>query len=196
MARPSASSPPAILVRPQPQTLRLPCRVRTEWHESAADWSLPIGQRVLVTDPSETALMDVRALPLCPADAGRGLNDVRPERTRTAAALAAGPADRQCTRQKRETADQQALTMAQLRQAVLRDLGALLNTTNSATLQDLSATPLAAKSALNYGIPGFAGMTMARPGSTRWSANCAKRSGPLSPGSIPIRYGFACVGRR
>ena len=48
--------------------------------------------------------------------------------------------------------------MAQLRQAVLRDLGALMNTTNLATLEDLSATPLAAKSTLNYGIPGFAGM--------------------------------------
>jgi type VI secretion system protein ImpF len=61
--------------------------------------------------------------------------------------------------QKREGPDHQALTMAQLRQAVLRDLGALLNTTNLATLQDLSATPLAEKSTINYGIPGFAGMT-------------------------------------
>ena len=60
--------------------------------------------------------------------------------------------------QKREGFDQQALTMVQLRQAVLRDLAALLNTTNLATLEDLSATPLAAKSTLNYGIPGFAGM--------------------------------------
>ena len=60
--------------------------------------------------------------------------------------------------QKRDSADQQALTMTQLRQMVLRDLGALMNTTNLATLKDLSATPLAAKSTLNYGIPGFAGM--------------------------------------
>jgi type VI secretion system protein ImpF len=60
--------------------------------------------------------------------------------------------------QKRDGPDQQALTMAQLRQAVLRDLAALLNTTNLATLTDLSATPLAAQSTLNYGIPGFAGM--------------------------------------
>jgi type VI secretion system protein ImpF len=61
--------------------------------------------------------------------------------------------------QTREPPDQQALTMAQLRQAVLRDLGALLNTTNLATLQDLADTPLAAKSTVNYGIPGFAGMS-------------------------------------
>lgn len=60
--------------------------------------------------------------------------------------------------QKRESFDQQALSMQQLRQAVLRDLGALLNATNLAALEDLSATPMVAKSTLNYGIPGFAGM--------------------------------------
>lgn len=60
--------------------------------------------------------------------------------------------------QKRETPDQQSLSMQQLRQAVLRDLGWLMNATNLATLDDLSATPLAADSTLNYGIPGFAGM--------------------------------------
>ena len=60
--------------------------------------------------------------------------------------------------QKRDGFDQQSLTLAQLRQAVLRDLGALLNTTNLATLHELSDTPLAAKSTLNFGIPGFAGM--------------------------------------
>ena len=60
--------------------------------------------------------------------------------------------------QKRDGPDQQALTMAQLRQAVLRDLAALLNTSNLATLLDLSATPRVARSTLNYGIPGFAGL--------------------------------------
>ncbi len=60
--------------------------------------------------------------------------------------------------QKRESPDQQALTMAQLRQAVLRDVAWLLNATNLSTLDDLSETPLVAESTLNYGIPGFAGM--------------------------------------
>ena len=50
------------------------------------------------------------------------------------------------------------MTSAQLRQAVLRDLAALLNTSNLSTIEDLSATPLIAKSTLNYGIPGFAGL--------------------------------------
>lgn len=68
--------------------------------------------------------------------------------------------------QKRETYDQQALSMQQLRQAVLRDIANLLNTTNLTTLEAevdedermLANAPLVAKSTLNYGIPGFAGL--------------------------------------
>jgi type VI secretion system protein ImpF len=59
---------------------------------------------------------------------------------------------------RRETVEQQTLGWQQLRQAVLRDLAWLLNTTNLATLEDLDATPLAAASTVNYGIPGFAGL--------------------------------------
>jgi type VI secretion system protein ImpF len=58
----------------------------------------------------------------------------------------------------KDTPDSQAVTAAQLRQSVLRDLSALLNTSNLATIDDLSATPHVAKSTLNYGIPGFAGL--------------------------------------
>ena len=54
--------------------------------------------------------------------------------------------------------DSQVFTQAQLRRSVLRDLGHLFNTSNLATIEDLSATPLAAKSTLNYGIAGFAGL--------------------------------------
>ncbi len=54
--------------------------------------------------------------------------------------------------------DAQLFTGAQLRQAVLRDLAALLNTSSLATIEDLSGAPLVAKSTLNYGIPGFAGL--------------------------------------
>ena len=59
---------------------------------------------------------------------------------------------------KRETFEQQTLGWQQLRQAVLRDLAWLLNTTNLAALEDLDTTPLAAASTVNYGIPGFAGL--------------------------------------
>lgn len=65
--------------------------------------------------------------------------------------------DREPTR-KKDGPDTQSMTAAQLRQAVLRDLGALFNTSNLATIQDLGDTPLVLKSTLNYGIPGFAGL--------------------------------------
>ena len=60
--------------------------------------------------------------------------------------------------QKRESLDQQSLTMQQLRQAVLRDLAWLLNTTNLAATEDLSSAPLAVKSTVNFGIPSFSGL--------------------------------------
>ena len=58
---------------------------------------------------------------------------------------------------RRETLDSQTLSLEQLRQAVLRDLAWLLNTTNLTASEDLSNAPLAAKSTINYGIVGFAG---------------------------------------
>ena len=60
--------------------------------------------------------------------------------------------------QQRENFDQQTLSLQQLRQAVLRDLGWLLNTTNLEAVDDLTGFPSAAKSTVNFGIPGFAGM--------------------------------------
>lgn len=59
--------------------------------------------------------------------------------------------------QRRESLEQQTLTMAQLRRAVLRDLGWLLNATNLDTVVDLPPGSLAARSTLNFGIPGIAG---------------------------------------
>jgi type VI secretion system protein ImpE len=43
---------------------------KTDWVEAQGGWSLPLGQRVLVTDVEETALMDARTLLVDPADAG------------------------------------------------------------------------------------------------------------------------------
>jgi type VI secretion system protein ImpF len=59
---------------------------------------------------------------------------------------------------RRETPDQQTLSMQQLRAAVLRDLAWLLNTTNLATSEDLTGFPLSGRSTLNFGIPGFTGL--------------------------------------
>lgn len=59
---------------------------------------------------------------------------------------------------KRDGPDQQVLTLAQLRQAVLRDVAWLLNTTNLESVGDLSDAPRAGRSTINYGIPGLAGL--------------------------------------
>jgi type VI secretion system protein ImpE len=42
---------------------------RTDWIDSGDGWQVPVGQRVLVTDSEETALMDIRALTIEPAKA-------------------------------------------------------------------------------------------------------------------------------
>jgi type VI secretion system protein ImpE len=42
---------------------------KTDWTELDEDWSIPIGQRVLVSDVEETALMDVRKLTILHATA-------------------------------------------------------------------------------------------------------------------------------
>ena len=59
---------------------------------------------------------------------------------------------------RRESLDQQTLSMQQLRRAVLRDLAWLLNTTNLVATDELDGAPLAAKSTINFGIPSFAGL--------------------------------------
>jgi type VI secretion system protein ImpF len=63
--------------------------------------------------------------------------------------------------QKRESLERQTLTMIQLRQAVLRDLAWLLNTTNLDAIDDLTAYPRVAETTLNFGIPGFTGVVAA-----------------------------------
>ena len=63
----------------------------------------------------------------------------------------------QAPENRRETFEQQTLGLQQLRQAVLRDLAWLLNTTNMAATEDLAATPLALRSTVNFGVPGLAG---------------------------------------
>lgn len=58
-----------------------------------------------------------------------------------------------------ESRDKRVLSMRGLRQAVLRDLGWLLNCTNLAATQALDTAPLAAQSVLNFGLPDLTGKT-------------------------------------
>lgn len=62
--------------------------------------------------------------------------------------------------QKIESREQRVLSMRQLRQSVLRDLGWLFSTTAFDVVQDLSALPFAAHSVVNYGTPLASGMTV------------------------------------
>jgi len=59
-----------------------------------------------------------------------------------------------------ESREQRVFSLTRLRDAALRDLAWLLNTTNLAAGQDLSAYPAVANSVVNYGIPDLSGMTV------------------------------------
>jgi type VI secretion system protein ImpF len=58
-----------------------------------------------------------------------------------------------------ESADKRVLSPYRLRESVRRDLTWLFNTTNLASVQDLSDYPDVASSSLNFGIPDLTGRT-------------------------------------
>jgi type VI secretion system protein ImpF len=59
-----------------------------------------------------------------------------------------------------ESREQRVFSLSRLRGAAMRDLAWLLNTTNLAAGQDISAYPEVADSVVNYGIPDLSGMTV------------------------------------
>lgn len=58
-----------------------------------------------------------------------------------------------------ESRDGRVLSMQRLREAVLRDLGWLLNTGHLETTDDLEAYPYVRDSVLNFGMPDISGLT-------------------------------------
>jgi type VI secretion system protein ImpF len=60
-----------------------------------------------------------------------------------------------------ESREQRVFPLTRLREAVLRDLAWLLNTTNLAAGQDLGPYPQVVSSVLNYGMPDLSGTTVA-----------------------------------
>jgi type VI secretion system protein ImpF len=60
---------------------------------------------------------------------------------------------------KRESSSQQVLSQKQFKDAVIRDLGWLLNSVSMDSVFDLSAYPEVKKSVLNYGLPDISGHT-------------------------------------
>ena len=62
--------------------------------------------------------------------------------------------------QQVESREQRVFSLTRLREAVLRDLAWLLNTTNLAAGTDLDAYPEVRHSVLNYGIPDLSGVSV------------------------------------
>lgn len=60
---------------------------------------------------------------------------------------------------EKESAAQQVLSQKQFKDAVIRDLAWLLNTTSLDSVVDLSGFPEAERSVLNYGMPDISGHT-------------------------------------
>lgn len=82
------------------------------------------------------------------------------------------------------------LDLNQLRKAVIRDLGWLLNTTNHAADEDLSHVPEVAQSVVNFGIPDLSGQTLSRFTETELQQllrDCLLRFEPrLDPNSLKV----------
>jgi len=62
---------------------------------------------------------------------------------------------------KQESRERRVLSLPRLREAVLRDLAWLFNTTHLAVAEDLSNYPYVARSVLNFGMPELTGATVA-----------------------------------
>lgn len=61
--------------------------------------------------------------------------------------------------EKQESRDKRVLSLRQLREAVLRDLTWLLNTSDFSSVQEPEEYPFVSRSVLNYGMPPLAGNT-------------------------------------
>ena len=61
--------------------------------------------------------------------------------------------------QQKEGREQRVVSMRRYREAVLRDIGWLLNTGNLASLEEIGGFKEALKSVLNYGMPDLCGLT-------------------------------------
>ncbi len=62
---------------------------------------------------------------------------------------------------QQETRDKRFVSLRRLREAVIRDLAWLLNTSDFGSVEDLTNYPLVTQTALNYGMPALSGRTTA-----------------------------------
>ena len=139
---------------------------RTEWLEQPGGAYVGQGQRMFFTDSGEYPLMEVRriAFETRPTRSRPGPRRAKPlaeltPKERLQPSLLDRLTDNE-PEKTQESREQRVFAVTRLREAVLRDLAWLLNTTNLAAGQDLGAYPQVASSVLNYGIPDLSGMTV------------------------------------
>ncbi len=85
----------------------------------------------------------------------------------------------------KETRDQRFFSAGRLRQAVLRDLSWLLNTTAFDATEDLRAYPHVAGSVLNYGVPPLAGTLGEHRRDSEFRAEIAAALARFEPRLLP-----------
>ena len=61
---------------------------------------------------------------------------------------------------QQESREKRVMSLKRLKEAVLRDLAWLMNTSDLTSAEDLQDYPLVAQSVLNYGLPALAGHTV------------------------------------
>lgn len=86
---------------------------------------------------------------------------------------------------KVESREQRVLSISKLRNAILRDLSWLLNTTHLEATEKLSEVPLAASSVLNYGLPSLAGSSLADIGEAQMCARIKQAILRYEPRLLP-----------
>jgi len=86
---------------------------------------------------------------------------------------------------KSESRDVRVLSMRRLRNAVLRDLGSLLNTGHLETTEDLEAYPHVRDSVLNYGMPDISGLTVSGADTTALERSVTEAVRKFEPRILP-----------
>lgn len=91
-----------------------------------------------------------------------------------------------------ESRNKRVETIATLRKAVLRDLEALMNTSNLENTVDFSEYPEVATSVVNYGLPNMSGSTISSvdlPAIERFIAQAIKAYEPrILPNTVRVKY--------
>ena len=159
---------------------------KTEWIEIGPDQYRGLGQRILTTsDPRTRPAGGARSRPACSACGGLNPAMAVDVRNRLQPALLDRLTDDE-PEQRQETESHRVMSKTQLRQAVLRDLGALFNSVQPLG-SEAEPYPLLAESVLNFGLPSLSGQLASSSTSAGSRTRSARRSCASSRASWPTR---------